>query len=100
MQYPSCCHSGVQLYSNLAELVQAVERRRLIAFGQSRIVEDRIDEIVDRTPEDHHRLADVQQLAGAFADDMHAEQLRVSRWKMNFRRPVVSPRIWPRAISR
>lgn len=56
----------------LYQPIHAIESRRLITFSQRGIIEDRIDEIIDRAAESHHRLPDVDQLARAFADDMHA----------------------------
>src|ERR1700738_1123177 len=58
-----------------SELVQSVERRGLVALGQSRVVKDRVDEILHRSLEDHHGLADVQQLAGAVTDDVDPQDL-------------------------
>ena len=87
--------------SSSLDAIQAVERGHLVALGQRRIVEHGVDEVLQLAAQRHHRLSDVQQLARAFADDVHAEQIEwVSRWKISFSRPVVSPRIWPRAISR
>src|SRR5262249_12321647 len=58
-----------------AEAVDPIERRHLVAFGQGRVVEHRIDEIVDLAAARQYRLADVDQLARPFADDVDAEQL-------------------------
>ena len=60
--------------SNPRQFVDTVEGRHLIAFGQGRIVEYGIHEIIHGAFQDHHGLADVQQLAGALADDVHAQQ--------------------------
>src|SRR5436190_1763668 len=57
------------------ELIHAVKRRSLVAFGQRRIVENRVDEIVDFAFENQHGLPDVQQLGRAFANDVHAQDL-------------------------
>ena len=51
--------------SQTRELVETVERRRLVALRQRRVVEDRVDEVVDRAAQREHRLADVNQLRGA-----------------------------------
>src|SRR5437899_1442208 len=59
----------------LPQLIDAVERRLLVALGQRRVIEHRVDEVVDRSLEDHHRLPDVQQLRRAFADDVYPENL-------------------------
>src|SRR6266478_2165127 len=58
-----------------AEPVGAVECRHLIAFRQGRVIEYRVDEVIDLAAERQYRLADVNQLARAFADDVDAEQL-------------------------
>ena len=65
----------------LDQPVHAVKGRRLVALRQRGIVENRVDEIIDRAAECHHRLTDVDQLAGAFADDVHAQQLVVLAMK-------------------
>jgi hypothetical protein len=58
-----------------AEPVHPVKRRDLVAFGQCRVVEHGFDEVVDLAAERQYRLADVDQLARTFADDVNAEQL-------------------------
>src|SRR5665213_1994286 len=58
-----------------SEPVQPVKRGSLIAFRQGGIIENGIDKIVDRRIQRHHRLANVDQLARAFADDVNAQQL-------------------------
>src|SRR6185312_8749993 len=62
------------LLLELRHAVEAVERGHFITFREGWIVEDRIDEVVQRSAESHDGLPDVQQLAGALADDVHAEQ--------------------------
>src|ERR1035438_10442044 len=57
------------------QFVQAVERGGLVTFGQGRIIENRIHEILYGPFQDHDGLADVQQLGCAFADDMHTQYL-------------------------
>ncbi len=57
------------------QAAEAVEGRGFVALGESGVVEDGVDEVVDGAAEDHDGLADVDQLAGAFADDVHAEHL-------------------------
>src|SRR5579862_5597569 len=57
------------------ELIQSIERRGLIAFGQGRVVEDRVDEISHGSFEDHHGLADVKQFGSAVADDVDPQDL-------------------------
>src|SRR6185437_10949275 len=68
------------LLNRLAQAVQTVEGRGFVTFRQGRIVEDRIDKIVDGCIQRHYSLANVDQLAGAFADDVHAKQ--VARFAM------------------
>ena len=50
-------------------------RGRFVALGQRGIVEHGIDEIIHGAPEDHDRLADVQQFGCAFADDVDAQNM-------------------------
>ncbi len=57
------------------EAAEAIESGHFVALGQCRIVEDGVDEVVDCAAEGHDGLADVNQLGGAFADDVHAEDL-------------------------
>jgi hypothetical protein len=57
--------------------VVSVERGDLVGFGERRIVEGVLDEIVERAAEVEHGLADMDELGRAFADDMDAEQLAV-----------------------
>src|SRR5882757_8507409 len=65
----------VVLRAGTSEPVDAVIRRRLVTLGERGIVEDRIDEVIERAAEHHNGLADVQELAGAFADDVDAKQM-------------------------
>ena len=58
----------------LNQPVDPVKGSGLVTFRQRWIVEHRVDEVIDRAAEGHHRLPDVDQLAGAFADDMHTQQ--------------------------
>src|SRR5579885_697215 len=71
---PIDCRMAKSSGFNAGQLIQPVKRRRLVTFCERRIVEDRIHEIIHRALENEHRLPDVQQFGGAFADDMHAEQ--------------------------
>ena len=48
-------------------------RCRLVALGQRGIVEHGVDEVVERSAERHDCLSDVQQLAGAFPDNVDAQ---------------------------
>src|SRR6266446_6062824 len=63
------------LFLEDAQPVDAVEGRHFVAFRQGGVIEHRVDEVVYRSAEREHRLADVDQLAGTFADDVDAEQL-------------------------
>ena len=43
--------------------------------GERRVIEDRVDEVVDVPSEHHDGLADVHEFAGPFADDVDAQDL-------------------------
>src|SRR6476659_8996659 len=60
---------------NAAETVDAVKRCRLVGFGKRGVVEYRVDEVIEFAAKRHDRLSNVQQLAGPFSDDVHAEQV-------------------------
>src|SRR2546422_3831774 len=62
------------LDGSAAELVGGVERRDLVALRQRRVVEDRLEEVVDPAPQGQHRLADMDQLRRAAPDDVDAEE--------------------------
>src|SRR5258708_1771348 len=57
----------------LADAIQPVESRNFITFRERWVVEDCIHEIIQLSAQRHHRLTDVQQLARALADDVHAK---------------------------
>ena len=57
----------------LAHAIQPVESRNFITFCESWVVEHRIYEIIQCSTQCHHSLSDVQQLAGALADDVHSK---------------------------
>src|ERR1700674_1753976 len=57
------------------DLVVTVERRDLVALREGRVVEDVVDEVVDRAAEGENGLADVHELRGGRADDVHGEKL-------------------------
>ena len=57
------------------QTIQTVEGGDLIAFRQRRVVEDRIDKIIDLSMKGHDGLADVDQFCGSFADSMNTEQM-------------------------
>src|ERR1044072_3322828 len=76
MLWPSTLNlefATLNLSSEARELVDAVEGGSLVALGERRVVEDRVDEVVNRALQDHHGLADVQNLGRALADDVDAE---------------------------
>src|SRR6185437_8095957 len=61
------------LLVQLSDAVQPIEGRHFVALRQRRIVKDRLDEVIQFAAKHHHRLADMQQLACTFADDVHAK---------------------------
>src|SRR5262249_19350608 len=62
-----------------AHLVHRVQGRHLVRLGQGRVVEDRVDEVVDRAATAHHGLPDVDDLGSAGTEDVHPQQLVVVR---------------------
>src|SRR5579883_1676111 len=56
------------------QAIKAVQGSHLVGLGQGGIVEDRVTKIFDRPPHAQHRLANVDYLGGAVADDVHPEQ--------------------------
>src|ERR1039457_5154137 len=60
---------------DLAHLVHRVQRGDLVRLGQGRVVEHGVDEVVDGAAAAHHGLADVDELGGAGAEHVDAEQL-------------------------
>src|SRR6266568_342529 len=59
---------------DLAHLVRRVESGDFVRLGQSRVVEDGFDQVVDGATAAHDRLPDVDKLGGAGAEDVDAEQ--------------------------
>ena len=59
----------------LFQPVEAVEGGRLVAFGQRRIVEQRIHEVIDGALVGHNGLADMDQVRCALAEDADPEDL-------------------------
>src|SRR4051794_15530881 len=55
------------------QTAEAVEGGGFVALGQGWVVEDCVNEVVDRAAEDHDGLTNVDEFAGAFADDVDAE---------------------------
>ena len=63
-----------------AHLVGGVERGDLVGLGEGRVVEHRVDQMVDGAAARHDRLPDVHELGGVRPEDVDAEQLpRVGR---------------------
>src|ERR1044072_2356691 len=76
MLWPSTLNlefATLNLSSEAREVVDAVEGGSLVALGERRVVEARVDEVVNRALQDHHGLADVQNLGRPLADDVDAE---------------------------
>src|SRR6266540_898674 len=63
-----------QARATLAQPVDAIERSRLVTFSQRRVVEHGVDEVINRAAERQDGLPDVNQLAGALADDMNTQE--------------------------
>src|SRR5262249_53896446 len=77
------------------ELVGSVEGGDLVAFGERRVVEDRTQEVVERAAEAEDGLSDVDQLGGAGADRMHAEQAMVLTVEQHLEHAAVVPEDLP-----
>lgn len=56
------------------QFVEPVEGGCLVAFGQCRVIQHGVDEILHPAFENHHRLSDVEQFGGALADDVDAQE--------------------------
>ena len=54
--------------------VHHVQCGDLVRLRQGRVVEHRVDQVVDGAVAAHDRLADVDQLGGLWAEDVHPEQ--------------------------
>src|SRR5579872_4413730 len=61
--------------SSRSTLIQSIQCCDLIRFGERRIVEDSIAEVLHRGSERHRRLPDVDDLGRTVADDMHTQEL-------------------------
>src|SRR5690242_14994310 len=75
--------------SAACQLIGRVEGRDLVALRQGRIIEDRIEEIVEPGPQAEHGLPDVEQLGGAGADDVDPEQPAVGAMEQQLEQPAV-----------
>src|SRR5262249_41514460 len=60
--------------SHVPQLVEPVEGRDLVALGERRVVEDRVDEVLDGALVGHDGLADVDQFRRAGPDRMDAQE--------------------------
>lgn len=52
-----------------------IERSNLVAFGECRIIEAVFDKVIDGSTKVQDGLPDVNELAGALADDMYTQKL-------------------------
>src|SRR5271169_4112759 len=55
--------------------VHAVEGGIFVTFGESGIIENGIYKVINLSAQGHHRLADVDQFAGALTDDVDAQHI-------------------------
>src|SRR5207244_5372624 len=68
---------GIRAYCRAPlQPVIPIQRRDLISLGQGRVVHHVIDEVLDRAAVGDHRLAQVDQLGCALADDVDAQELK------------------------
>src|SRR5207245_5754836 len=65
---------GIVTATSATQLVGGVEGRDLVALGEGRIVEDRLEKIVEPAAQGEDGLADVNQLRGAGPQAVHGEQ--------------------------
>src|SRR6266436_839461 len=79
--------AGFALFAKYAESVDPVEPRHFIASRQGRIIEDRVDEVVDFSAERQHCLTDMDQLARPLTDDVDAEELAGLIVEYQFQKP-------------
>src|SRR5438093_13669607 len=63
---------GKRFLSDLVEPVRGIEGGDLVGVGEGRVVEDRVDEVVDGETPRHRRLADVDELRGGGPEDVNA----------------------------
>src|SRR5881396_2145674 len=67
--------SGVRALRS-CQSIDAVEGRRAVTLGEGGVIEDVVDKEVHFSAVSQDRLADVDQLGGAVAEDVDAEQLQ------------------------
>ncbi len=72
----------------------------LVALGKRRIVECVLDEVGERPAEVEHGLPDVDKFGRTLADDVHAEKALRLHETIILRKPLESPIMWPRDVSR
>src|SRR6187401_540550 len=77
------CRQGFGVLHTQAQSIDAIERCILVTLGERGVIEHGVDEVVDLPIEAEHRLADMDQLARALADDMDAEHLASVRPEEN-----------------
>ena len=71
--------------------VDTIQRRILIAFGQGRIIENSIHEVIDGTLQRQYCLPNMNQLNGAVANYVDAQQFASVAMNVSFRIPLRSP---------
>src|SRR5262245_19593286 len=76
-----------QYSRSVSQLIQSIQRRDLVGFGERRIVEHRVPEVLDRRARVHNRLSDMNELGRPLADDVDAEQLQTPRIKQELQPP-------------
>src|ERR1700743_2601126 len=76
-------HVSVQI----TDTIEPIKGGELITLGQRGVVEHRFHEVIELAAQRHNRLPNVQQLAGAFADDMDAKNGMRLPVKNNFQAP-------------
>src|SRR5262245_65520706 len=66
---------------SVSQLIQSIQRRDLVSFGECRVVEHRVPEVLDRRASVHNRLSDVNELRRPLADQLRSDTLPFSRIK-------------------
>jgi len=74
--------------SESTQAIQSVEGCRLVAFGESWIVENCVDEIGDFAFQQQHGLADVQEFCRIFPEDVHTQQFQCFPMEEKFQPPI------------
>ena len=81
----------LNLRSDLAHPVAGIQACDLVGFGKCRIVERVFNEIFDRALQVQDRLADMDKLGRAFADNVHAEQAAGLQRENQLQKPGIEP---------